>query len=206
VFIELAEVLDCPTCSDGFGLVAFVAESESRRVTSGSLGCPMCEIELPIVGGAIDLGAGAEPKPITAPADEMALRISALLGLAERGGSAILLGSGLGEYAPRVAQMAGRVEVLAVVPRGTEWPLDDLASGVNPLFGLTDRWPIRTAKLDGVALRGAVGDALQEAVRCLAVERRLVLFEPDPADLDRVSDAGFETLAGDERTWVGTRV
>lgn len=205
MFIELAEVLDCPTCSDGFGLVAFVSDSESRRVTSGSLGCPMCEIELPIIGGAIDLGAEAAPETGTEPADEMALRISALLGLAEREGSAILLGPGLGEHAPRVAQMAGRVEILAVVHRGTEWPLDDLVSGVNPIFGLTDQWPIRTAKLDGVALRGTTGDALMEAVRCLAIDRRLVLFEPDPTDLDRMSAAGFETLAGDERTWVGTR-
>ena len=205
MFIELAEVLDCPACSDGFGLVAFVDESDRRRVLRGRLGCPICEIELPIRHGAIDPGEAAVPDgPAGDPADEMALRVSALLGLAERDGSAILLGPGLGEHAPRVAQMAARVEVIAVVSRDTVTDIEDLASGVNPVLGLPGRWPVRSAKLDGVALLTPTLDALAEAARCLAPGRRLVVISPDAPCPDG-ADLGFETLASDERTWVGTR-
>lgn len=206
MFIELAEILDCPACSDGFGLVAFVAESDRRRVLRGRLGCPICEIELMIVDGAIDPGEEvSHPAPLEDTADEMALRVSALLGLAERAGSAILLGPGLGECAPRVAQMAARVEAVAVVPRDMVIDLEALASGVNPMLGLPERWPIRAGKLDGVALRAPSPGALEEAARCLAPGRRLVLIAPGPSGVDAASRLGFETLASDERTWVGTR-
>ncbi len=64
VFLELAEVLDCPDCGASAGLVAFVDRAESRRVVEGWLGCPLCEIEVPIRGGAMrfDLSEAGRPE------------------------------------------------------------------------------------------------------------------------------------------------
>ncbi|MDH3732533.1 MAG: hypothetical protein OEU54_03325 [Gemmatimonadota bacterium] len=209
MFIELAEILDCPSCNDGFGLVAFVSEADRRRVLAGRLGCPICEIEFPIAAGAIRLGEPGEPVDAEgghAEGDgaEMALRLAALMGVAETNGSAVLLGPGLGEYAARLAAMSDRIEVLAVMSDETSLSLDDLESGVNPLIGLTDTWPVRSGALDGVALKGGVA-APAEARRCLAHGRRLVVIQPRPDDLTALEEAGFSTLASDSRTWVGAR-
>lgn len=205
MFIELAEILDCPECRDGYGLVAFVRESDQRRVVSGHLGCPICEIEFPIEHGAIALTESASPPDLARDETELPVKIAALLGLGEGAGSALLLGTSVGEHAAGVAGFADQVEVLAVVPSGTELAIDQLASGVNPVIGLTPRWPLRSGALDGVVLRGPVADAAVEARRCLRSGRRLVLIDPAPGDADALSQAGFAELARDEATWVGER-
>jgi len=221
VFIELAEALDCPECRDGVGLVAFVGTTDRRRVISGSLGCPICEVEFPIDEGTIDFGVGASTVDVApAPADagrplkssSVALKLAALLGLGERPGMVIMLGEGLGHHAPAIARMSERVEVLAVVEEsgaeeraGAGWTIDDLAAGVDPVVGLGKRWPIRSGVLDGIALEGRVDTSACEAQRCLAPGRRLVVIDPDPSDVDRLAGAGYETLAADGETWVGLR-
>jgi len=223
VFIELAEALDCPACGEGFGLVAFVRDSDRRRVLEGHLGCPLCELEFPIVRGAIDFRSGppgdargsVEPKSENSgepsPDPEMTVRLVALLGLGERTGASILLGLGLAVYAPDVARLAERVEILAVLEAENDladvaWGVDDLAAGADPVLGLgPGRWPIRSGALNGVALRGAPGEALDETWRCLRPEGRLVLVEAKALDTRPLLERGFETLAEDANAWVGRR-
>jgi len=224
VFIELAEALDCPVCGDGYGLVAFVAEADRRRVISGHLGCPMCEIEFSIDGGTVDFRAAPPPEDaaVSAATDRgaeegssVALKLAALLGVGERPGMVILLGAGLGHHASVIARMADRVEVIAVVDRAAEdgsgsgtvigWDIDDLAAGVDPVVGLGEHWPLRSGALDGVALRGGIDAGLGQVQRCLGVGRRLVVVDPVPSDLERLAGAGYETLAADPETWVGSR-
>jgi len=228
MFIELAEALDCPSCGEGFGLVAFVQRSDRRRVLDGYLGCPLCEVEFPIVQGAIDFRPGpsgdaherAEPEsavpesaaPVEHPLDpEMGVRLVALLGLGERSGSAILLGRGLARYAVHVTRLAERAEILAVLDAEDHlarpgWGIDELAAGVDPILALgPGRWPLRSGALAGVALRGSPGEALEEVWRCLRPGGRLVLLDAEALDPRPLLDRGFEPLAEDENTWVGQR-
>lgn len=144
MFLELAEVLDCPDCRASAGLVAFVDRAELRRVVEGRLGCPLCEIEVPIRRGTMrfDLsgaarrathGAGTARPPATAPeaipdpagsggeaapeaATEGALRLAALLGVSDRAGMVVLLGPRLAAHAPPIARLGDRLEVLVWLP------------------------------------------------------------------------------------------
>ena len=202
MFIELAEVLDCPVCSDGYGLVAFVSRADRRRVLDGRLGCPICEVEFPIETGAVRLAEEATPEVQWDDPAGMALRLAALLGVSERDGSVVLLGPGVGGLAPRVAALAEKIEVLAVVDGSVMFDLGELESGVNPLVGLTSPWPVRPGSLHGVAYRGL--PPLEETRRCLRAEGRLVVVDAAERDRSALEAAGFSTLATDETTWVGS--
>lgn len=232
MFLELAEVLDCPVCRDGFGLVAFVSASERRRVLEGRLGCPICEIELPIRGGAIDASrvsadpsadAGAEgsaprPEAPVGPDDpgprrdlpglpETPIAVAALLGVQERKGGRFLLGPPLGMHAVAVAGHGERLELLAWVEAGTDpsFSIDELGAGANPVSGIDPgRWPVRAGSLDGVALAGGTAPPA-EAWRALRSGGRLVLFGPEASDVDAAAAAGFRELASDAGAWVGER-
>ncbi|MCY3698470.1 MAG: hypothetical protein OXH46_02365 [Gemmatimonadetes bacterium] len=165
MFLELAEVLDCPDCEASAGLVAFVDRAASRRVVEGRLGCPLCEIEVPIHRGTMrfDLsdaarrtapGAAAAPPAATAleataapagsageAAPDAALRLAALLGVSDRAGMAVLLGPGLAACAPAIARLGDRLEVLVWLPDPGEdatsaaVAIEDLVVGVDPLLG-----------------------------------------------------------------------
>ena len=218
MFLELAEVLDCPVCRDGFGLVAFVSASERRRVLEGRLGCPICEIELPIRGGTVDAGgASADPAP-EGPADppshgelpaagDLPVALAALLGVQERKGGRFLLGPPLGAHAAAVAGHGERLELIAWMGADADPPfsLDELSSGVNPVSGIDPvRWPVRAGSLDGVALAGASAPP-SEAWRALRSGGRLVLFAHGSPDVEAAAAAGFRELASDPGAWVGER-
>lgn len=230
MFLELAEVLDCPDCHASAGLVAFVDRAEARRVIEGRLGCPLCEIEVPIrlgtmrfdLSGAARRASAAPPPdhplstaPPPDPVDETALRIAALLGVTDRAGAVVLLGPDLAAHAARLARMGDRLEVLAWLDDAGEEaasPLEELAAGVNPLLGAApDGWPIRSGSLHGIALAaplrpaGPMQLALGEIERCVRPGARLLVHGPRPADLERLTDAGFAELAADETAWIGER-
>ena len=165
MLLELAEVLDCPDCRAAAGLVAFVERAEARRVVEGWLGCPLCEVEVPVRGGTMRFdrsplaprtsGSDEPPAPPKsertpearsapaaarppAPASEAALRIAALLGVTDRAGAVVLLGPRVAEHAARLARLGDRLEVLAWLDGAHEpvaSPQADLAAGVNPLRG-----------------------------------------------------------------------
>jgi len=216
MFIELAELLDCPRCARGFGLVAFVGTSDRRRVLSGRLGCPLCEVEFPIVGGAIELAdpaPGAAARAVAPPSPpDLAVRVAAVLGLGEAGSArAVALGPALAALGPELARLGGRVEVLCLFAGADRavagaWSLEELAAGANPIVGIeTGAWPIRAGALDGVAWRGGLGEEDARIRAALRPGGRLVLIEPVAADVERLAEQGFEALAGDETAWVGAR-
>lgn len=242
MFLELAEALDCPRCRDGYGLVTFVTRAHLRRVLEGHLGCPMCEVEFPIVDGTVRFGpAAAEasesaPRPTGGPPDrtgpeagpsdretpgppwgpgpEGPVRIAALLGLTEGVGGVILLGPGPGALGVAVAELAGsagsagRIEILAWLDDGTRqsWGVDELARGVNPVLGADPaRWPVRAGALDGVALASPADASIEEAVRTLRPEGRLVLLDSDDEALEGLSSLALDELASDASAWVGRR-
>lgn len=211
MFLELAEALDCPRCRDGYGLVTFVDRADRRRVLDGRLGCPMCEVEFPIVEGSVRFGAAAAAASGFDPGSDpaAAVRIAALLGLQEGAGRVVLLGPGPGPLGADVAALAARVEILAWLEDGSAppaWSVEELSRGVNPVLGADPaRWPVRAGALDGVALASPAPGAVDEAVRALRPEGRLVLLDPDDETLEGLSARSVEELASDASAWVGRR-
>ena len=231
MFLELAEVLDCPDCRASAGLVAFVARAASRRVVEGRLGCPLCEIEVPIRRGTMrfdlsDAVRRAIPADGIAPADgvapsagpdgeavpEAALRLAALLGVTERAGMVVLLGPRLAALAPAVARLGDRLEVLVWLPDSGDpsapaaLAVKDLAAGVDPLLGAApDGWPVRPGALHGIALVAPAALEPSEIARCARPGARLVVETPTPADLDALAASGFAEVASDPTVWVGER-
>lgn len=220
MFLELTEALDCPECQSGFGLVAFVDEAHDRRVATGWLGCPMCEIEIPIEDGTIHfIPSSDEPAPAGSedsgdglsdfnPAEDIAVRLAALLGLSEQRGIMVLLGPGLADYALPVVRFGERVEVVAWVegPSSSPLSLDELAEGINPMRSAPDRpWPIRMGSLHGLALQGPAVAQLEEATRCVRAGGRVVVLDPTADDFAAFAAGPFEELARDDSTWVGRR-
>lgn len=222
MFLELAEILDCPDCETSVGLVTFVDRAESRRVVEGRLGCPLCETEVPIRRGTMrfDLSDAArratpcsgteDPAGETAP--EAALRLAALLGVSGRAGMVVLLGPRLAAHAPAIARLGDRLEVLAWLPDpGDRSPpaagaVDDLVVGVDPLMGAAPhRWPIRSGALHGIALAAPMALPLSEITRCARPGARLVVETPTTADLDSLAASEFAEVASDATVWVGER-
>lgn len=235
MFLELAEVLDCPDCGASAGLVAFVDRAESRRVIEGRLGCPLCEIEVPIRRGTMrfDLsdagrraapgagtadpagtGLGATAAPAGAAAEaapDAALRLAALLGASDRAGMVVLLGPRFAAHAPAIARLGDRLEVLVWLPDSGDLSppaaaVEDLAAGVDPLLGAApDRWPIRSGALHGIALAAPMALQLSEIERCARPGARLVVETPTPPDLDSLAASEFAEVASDRTVWVGER-
>lgn len=222
MFLELAEVLDCPDCRASAGLVAFVERAEGRRVIEGWLGCPLCEAEVPVRGGAMRFdrsplaprASGSDEPPAaaarpSAPASEAALRIAALLGVTDRAGAVVLLGPRVAEHAAALARLGDRLEVLAWLD-GARAPVApppaDLAAGVNPLRGAAPGgWPVRSSSLHGIALGGPLALDLAEAERCLRPGARLTVASPAPEDIEALLGSGLAELAADATVWVGER-
>ena len=224
MFLELSEVLDCPDCRASAGLVAFVDRAERRRVIEGRLGCPLCEIEVPIrrgtmrfdLSGASRRASGAAPAdparpdtPPPGPASETALRIAALLGVTDRAGQVVLLGPGLAGHAGRLARMGDRLEVVAWLDARADPAapgVADLEAGVDPLLGAAPGgWPVRSGALHGVALTGPLALHLTEIERCVRPDARLFVAEPTSEDVESLSESGFRELAADPTAWVGER-
>lgn len=210
MYLELAEALDCPECRSGFGLVAFVGEAEGRRVLRGRLGCPLCEVEYPIGGGAIHFGGGGVEPSTELELPDLPVRLAALLGVGERRGVVVLLGPGLGRHGADVARLAERAEVIAWLDPGSAadgFDLADLEAGLDPIHGASaTSWPVRERFLDGVALGLAPRAHLDEAARCLKPGGRLVILGSESDDAADPDERLFRELARDETTWVGERI
>ncbi len=137
MFLELSEIFVCPSCRPAQGLVVLVEAIEERRVREGHLGCPECELRVPIRDGVLrfdrarpsggardpDGGHGGDAAGSAAAllsgvdAEEGATRLAALLG-ADGAEGCLLLGPGLGWLAAPLARLAGDAEVLALATRG----------------------------------------------------------------------------------------
>lgn len=233
--IELSEILACPACGPEQGLVLLVEESRGRRVLRGRLGCPECDARHPVSEGRVDL-ASAAPEGATrayaAPAsdqpdapgdDELVVQVAALLDLRNRK-RPVLLGFGLGRVAPRIAELAGDVEVMALEgsaePRagdGAACPENVTRVGVELGAGVGDEigdeigadvgatLPFLSRRLGGVALLRPGPDAVREGARLLANGGRLVGIRPSPDPRDLLSELGLDVLVSEERAFVASR-
>lgn len=53
MLLELSEVFVCPRCRPAQGLVVMVDRLEGRRVAAGRLGCPGCDLRVPVRAGTV---------------------------------------------------------------------------------------------------------------------------------------------------------
>lgn len=211
--IELTQLLTCPRCGPGHGLVAFVDRLEGRRILAGRLDCPQCERRHVVRDGVVDLsgedgrpdGDGTPPRDTeAAPAvdvPEPAGTATALLGPPDGPETLLLLGAA-GALAPAIADERAGAAVVAwspVVPAA-----HDRVHPVVPAAG-TGKLPFRTSAFDGVVLTGAEIPLLAEAARVLKTGWRLVVLAPGDA-VGHGDVASLRELAADPRAWVGVRV
>lgn len=194
MFLELSEAFVCPRCRPAQGLVVLVDRIEGRRVIEGRLGCPECELRVPITeevvrfdriggrGGDVDGAPGeteageAEPgdvAPLLRDADdaEAVTRLAALLGADETSGY-LLLGEGLERLAAGLARLAPEAEVLSLVrrPRRSE-------PGVTRVLGAGGGGlPLFTGRLAGSALLSPGRTDAEEGIRVVRVGGRVVML------------------------------
>jgi uncharacterized protein YbaR (Trm112 family) len=198
VFIELAEYLRCPTDHKEQSYCVVVPDTmDGRDVQTGSIGCPICKREYPIVEGEARFGAETPPAAPdrASPALPDADTVRALLGLAGPGGYVVLVGSA-GGLAPALAERLNGVHLISVNP-----PL-----GVRSATGMSvlrddARIPLRDSMARGIVI-GADHTSpawVTEAVRVLLRGLRLVILRED------VTIAGVEMLVREQGMGVGTK-
>ncbi|AHG90243.1 hypothetical protein J421_2706 [Gemmatirosa kalamazoonensis] len=195
MFVELIDLLRCPRPHEDTWLVAAAEETVGRHIVRGTLGCPLCEAEYPVVDAVADFGeaqvAGSAADAITA---DDTMRAAALLGL-DAPGTTVVLGGAWQAVAAPLAELAG-TRVLLLDPVHAE-PLREEVSALRGGGGL----PVAANALRGVALDAYTADEprVAAAVRALAPRGRLVA----PADVP--VPAGLTELARDARHWVAER-
>ena len=200
MFSELVESLRCVRAHAPTGLVAVAYETRDRDILRGSLGCPECKAEYPIVDGVADLRDGAAgpalPPPKSSPAEDLAMRAGALLALEDPGGVVVLTGAWT-VAAPELAALAPGVRILAL----------DAAPGIASGEGISlarsaGAIPLRAGSARGIALDAAHASpgAVSDAVDALAPRGRLV------APVTCTVPNGVRELARDAREWVAERI
>ncbi|HEX8244592.1 MAG TPA: Trm112 family protein [Longimicrobium sp.] len=207
MYILLTDILACPRCGPEFGVVLLADRVEERRVLEGRLGCPNCREQYPIHHGVLDVrtaaDADASPSPGTAVDDAgAAVRLAALLGLADARGTVLAAGPGAA-LADAVHALVDEVEVVAFTP---EPPSGDERAGVSRIAG-GRRFPFRDRTLRGVALTGGADEAmLAEGVRVLQAGARIVVEHAAPETAERLAGLGAQVMLDQEGTVVARAV
>ena len=201
MFIELVDSLRCLEPHEETWLVAAVTRMDGRHIVDGTLGCPICRRQYPILRGSGWFTASAPvggDRRLTnrAPVVEetMSVRAAALLGLTEPGGI-VVLGDGWAAYADAIAEMGpAHIVVLNVESR------DGSPQTVSSII-VDDRLPFGSGALRGVAVGRELATPmlLASAAGTLRGRGRLVA----PAGVS-VPD-GVEELVRDETDWVAER-
>jgi uncharacterized protein YbaR (Trm112 family) len=196
---SLTDLLVCPRCGPTYGLILLPREVRERRVEAGVLGCANCRERYPIEAGEADLRVVRGPRsapPAGVAGDEAeAVRLAALMGLADARGTVLVAGAA-------AAQAAG---VAAVVPEIEVVVVDGWAGERVSRVRVGEVLPLRSRSLRGVALTGDRVSLLDEGARVLGPEGRLVL-EPAPARArERLDAAGLTVLVDEGETLVSTR-
>lgn len=169
MLLELSEVFVCPRCRPAQGLVVLVDRLDGRRVVEGRLGCPGCDLRVPVERGTIRFDRSRGPDGAAAPEDAPAApdgaagvgpgETGAGAGTAHEGAGAgggrppaLLRDAGPGEAALRLAALLG-------ADRAEGYLL--LGPGLAPLAaGVAERAP----EAEVLALDGGPGEAPPEGV------------------------------------------
>jgi uncharacterized protein YbaR (Trm112 family) len=198
MFIELVDVLRCPQVHEESWLVLAATRVDDRAVVAGTLGCPVCHAEYPIVDGFVRFDGGRQRITSSGarPDEAEALRLAALLNLSDPRGYAVLVGANAIQ-GPLVATMTDVQLLLVDPPAGI-----GLGFGLSGLTSPADMpmLPLAPASARGIALDQAVTPELaRAAVAILRPGGRLLA----PAWLD--VPPGLSELARDASAWVAER-
>ena len=191
---DLLDALRCPGTHEESWLVAMVLEASGSSLLVAELACPVCGAEFRIVNGIAHF---ADSTPVASPAlpsepytRDMALRLAALLGVAE---SQLPVGL-VGRYTAASGALASLVSApQLLINSGPVIP----GPGVSCIV-VADRLPLGVESLAAIAVDAAHATAtfLDSATRALRLGGRLV------APADAPVPAGMRELARDATEWV----
>lgn len=211
--VALSDLLTCPRCGPTYGLILLPDEVVGRRVVAGVLGCANCRERYPVRGGVADLRVGAadgdrvsDPDPDADPDvdpdvdPDAAVRLAALLDLAEGGGTVLLAGPGASRAAA-LSRLVSEVRVV-VVGVGAGGAGGGEVSVLRSDVGL----PLRAGSLRGVSLTGVRSEQVEEGARLLGAGGRLVLDPAPEGARSRVEAAGLRVLLEEGSVLVAGRV
>jgi uncharacterized protein YbaR (Trm112 family) len=197
VFLELVDILRCPRPHEETWLVASATRMEDRHIVEGELGCHVCDEHYPIRNGVAQFGERATarlvPPPPVLARESAAMRLAALLGLAEPGGVVLLTGS-FGNLAHPMAMMIGDTQLLVVNPVEAIG-FGDTVSALTTASSL----PLANSSCRGAAVDPSHADPefAAEVARVLKSGARFV------APVTLPVPAGVTELARDDHEWVG---
>jgi uncharacterized protein YbaR (Trm112 family) len=193
VFVELIEFLRCPRAHDETALVASTMKVADRHIVDGTLGCPACGAEFPVIAGITRFDDAPLTETAESPSDDTAMRLAAFLELTDAGGFAFLCGV-WGVHAERVRRLTDTPLVFVNPPANA--PLD-IASAV---IVCRDVIPLAEESARAAALDGATSVSLiASAVRVVRPGGRIVgsvALEVPPA---------LAEIARDDHMWVGQK-
>jgi uncharacterized protein YbaR (Trm112 family) len=194
MFIELVDALRCPAVHEESWLVASTTRTEARHIVTGTLGCPVCMAEYPINDGVVDFRRDRESAltQTAGSSPETAMRLVAMLDLADATGFAVLLGQ-WGTLALELTQLV-ETPLIAVDPPagGVGFP------GVS-VIRCDGEIPLASGAARATAIDAHNRSRTDSAVRVTRTKGRVLA----PADLS--VPAGVRELARDQHVWVGER-
>ena len=200
MFIELLDTLRCVRPHEDCWLVGSFDELVDRHVMRGTLGCPVCAAEYPVRGGLVDFRTGEGEAPDATdsagsdvPDEAEAMRLAALLGLAEPGGIVMLMGRWAAS-APALEAMVAGTQFLLVNPLSPAFPFASVVRSGEVLPVASGA--IRAAAFD---VAGISGMSTREAARVLRAGGRLL------APISELVPDVVAELARDDTQWVGER-
>lgn len=189
MFVPLVDSLRCPNPHDETWLVASIERAEERDIKQGTLGCPSCFAEYPIVDGVVVFDSAATRPAFVAPSEADATRIAAALDLTDQRMTALLVGE-CGAHAPLIRAMSPVSLLLVNPPEG-------VVSGDGVSIILASAAPIAASSMDAVAIDAHVSEAAVARVRATLRGGRRML---GPAS--RPVPAFLTELARDADVWV----
>jgi uncharacterized protein YbaR (Trm112 family) len=191
---DLLDALRCPGTHEESWLVAMVLEASGSSLLVAELACPVCGAEFRIVNGIAHFAGSTPVAPPAWPSElysrDMALRLAALLGVAESQLPVALVG----RYTAASGALGSLVSAPQLLINGS--PVIP-GPGVSCLV-VADRLPLGVESLAAIAVDAAHATAtfLDSATRALRLGGRLV------APADAPVPAGMRELARDTTEWV----
>jgi uncharacterized protein YbaR (Trm112 family) len=200
VFIELLDLLRCINEHEDTWLVASFKAVTNRFVMEGTLGCPHCSAEYPILNGIADFSAGLElprrkgKRPLAIrDREELATRAGAFLNVTEPGATVVLGGT----WADAALELSVMTEarVFAINPKaGAE------ESETVGLLLVGSEIPVAPGSVLGVALDASFpSETVASAVKAVRPGGRIV----GPVEIPPPSEVAV--LAQDEDYWVAQK-
>lgn len=194
MFIELVDALRCPVPHEESWLVAAAVRMEARHIVEGTLGCPVCSAEYPIHNGVVDFRrAGGAVIAVTVAGDPgRAMRMAALLNLADAQGFAVLLG----EWGAQAHELASIVELPLVL---VDPPADVVGAPGISVLRCDGDVPLAVGAARAMAIDDGSASRVASAVRATRAKGRVLapVAVPVPSEVTE--------LARDDTMWVGER-